>query len=306
MTSPVHDTIDQRVARLLEQAADELGRLDATLLVAPPAYALAAAADAFARGSEEGTPSHAASLVAALAEPLHAGSLPEALASRASLLRDEERRVRSGAQLSAERLRAGGIEIRDPAALNAELRAGGQVRPVLLRATAATAAVGSASVGSAVAALLLCGAGVTDRVRLLPFADLETTSATEAIQRLHDGDPTDWNVAALSELARAARQRRLDLIDAVHAMPEEYARLDALGRAAITARRVLQLLRDQLAVSVPALAEALGASRPAASDALDRLVGMEIAVEVTGRARDRVFALRSALDTARIVPVGSA
>jgi molybdopterin-binding protein len=37
------------------------------------------------------------------------------------LLRDEERRVRSGAQLSAERLRAGGIEIRDPAALNAEL-----------------------------------------------------------------------------------------------------------------------------------------------------------------------------------------
>jgi hypothetical protein len=89
-------------------------------------------------------------------------------------------------------------------------------------------------------------------------------------------------------------------------MPEEYARLDALGRAAITARRVLQRLRDQLAVSVPALAEALGASRPAASDALDRLVGMEIAVEVTGRARDRVFALRSALDTARIVPVGSA
>jgi Fic family protein len=41
---------------------------------------------------------------------------------------------------------------------------------------------------------------------------------------------------------------------------------------------------------MPILAEALDLSRPAAAAALDRLVELGVARELTGRARDRVFA----------------
>ncbi len=298
--------IDPRQARLLEQATEELARLDATLTLAPPAYALAAHTEVLARRHAQTTPGTAALLVAALAEPVHVRSLSPAAAAYADLLREEERRVRGGATLSADRLRAGGIEIRDADALGTALRSGGDVRPVLLRAVSAAAAVGTSADGSAVAALLLCGAGVTDRLRVLPFAALDPAVAADAINVWHAGDPSDWCAAALTELARAARQRRLDLVDALRGIPDEDARLDALGRAAITARRGLQTLREDLAVSVPTLATTLSASRPAASDALDRLVAAGIAVEVTGRSRDRVFALRSALSAAAIEPVDGA
>ena len=296
---------DQQQARLLEQAADELARLDATFLLAPPSFALAAQIEATAP-RVEGTPSTAALLVAALADPLHADALPADAAAYSEFLREEERRVRGGTTLTADRFRDAGLEIRGMAALDKELRPGGQVRSVLLRAVAAAAAVGSHVSGSAVAALLLCAAGVTDRLRLLPFAALDPATAKHALDAWYDGDPADWTNTALSEVARAARSRRLDLVDALNTMPDEDARLDALGRAAITARRALQILRDDLAVSVPSLAGALGSSRPAASDALDRLVAAEIAVEITGRARDRVFALGAALTVVQIAPRNAA
>ena len=63
---------------------------------------------------------------------------------------------------------------------------------------------------------------------------------------------------------------------------------------------ITPVLRDELATSIPALATRLDCSRPAASDAVDRLVAAELATEVTDRARDRVFALTAALESAGI------
>ena len=77
-------------------------------------------------------------------------------------------------------------------------------------------------------------------------------------------------------------------------MPEGDASLDALGRGAITARTALAFLHMEFATSVPALSARLELSRPAVGDALERLVSLGLAVEVTGRARDRVFALAGA------------
>ena len=80
-------------------------------------------------------------------------------------------------------------------------------------------------------------------------------------------------------------------IEAVlRSLGEEDARLDPLGRGAINARRALALLRERFVTTMPSLAEVLSLSRPAASDALDRLVAAGIAREMTGRARDRVYA----------------
>jgi DNA-binding Lrp family transcriptional regulator len=67
-----------------------------------------------------------------------------------------------------------------------------------------------------------------------------------------------------------------------------------LGRAAITARSALALLRRRFVTTIPALADDLGLSRPAANDAVERLVALGLAREVTGRARDRVFAYGAA------------
>jgi ribosomal protein S25 len=80
--------------------------------------------------------------------------------------------------------------------------------------------------------------------------------------------------------------------------PEIDARLDALGRAAITARATVEVLRESFAITMPTLADRLEVSRPAAADALERLVALGVASEVTGRRRDRVYAYEAALSVA--------
>jgi DNA-binding MarR family transcriptional regulator len=78
------------------------------------------------------------------------------------------------------------------------------------------------------------------------------------------------------------------------AQADEDEHLAQVGRAAVTGRRALAVLRDALATSVPDLSERLSLSRPAAGAALERLVELGLAEEVTGRARDRVFVYAAA------------
>lgn len=138
-------------------------------------------------------------------------------------------------------------------------------------------------------ALMLCAAGPTDRLRLLPFAALDPTARAESLAAWSAGDEEPFAHLALSECARAARAERQSVAAAITGIPDEDARLDALGRAAITARRALAVLRQAVGVTVPSLASDLECSRPAASDALERLVELQLAQEITGRRRDRVY-----------------
>lgn len=289
--------------RLVEQAADELARLDTAVLQAPSAFSLAFQIDVVAP-REENTLIPALALVAAYRDPVHADALDPVLKARSDFLVGEEQRVRGGAPLSAARFRDAGFAVRDSAALDAALRPGGQARSVLLRAVAAATTLESSTDRSVVAALLLCGAGVTDRLRLLPFVGVGV-GAEDALTAWSEGDTAPWTTSALTELARAARARRLTLADALAAMPDQVVALDALGRASLTARRALDVLREELAVTVPSLAAQLECSRPAASGALDRLVGAGLVAEITGRARDRVFALSAALEAAEIERIAS-
>lgn len=309
------DQINASTARLLEQASDEVARLDAVADLAPRGFSLACRLEAL-DPREETTSGEvrslsarsliARSLIAASVEPLHEEALPTRLRAYRDLIVEEERRVRGGVALSSARLLAAGYAVADPASLDGALKPGGQARPVLLRATTAAAAIdggvepGPATLGSAVAALLLCGTGVTDHLRLLPFAGLGPDVRASALDAWRSGDPEPWTTAALTEAARAARDRRLNITGALNDASEHDARLDPLGRAAITARRALEVLRDELAATIPTLATRLECSRPAASDALERLVAAGLATEVTERARDRVFALTAALEAVGI------
>lgn len=275
-----------------------MGRLDALVSIAPAAVPLLLHSWAVARLANpdaQATRVGCAALVASSVEMLHAAALDAALAQWQQRLEDGERRARSGVPLSAP----AGVHL-DAASremLLDSLRPGGQPRAVLLRAVCAAGSIeassddntpGGRSEAELVAALLLTATGLTDRVRLLPFAERSEERA-DALAAWRARDYAPYTEQALSALATAARRLRVQLRLLLDAMPDEDDHLSSIGRAAVTARQALQVLRDSRATSMPDLARRLDCSRPAAGAALERLVELGLAEEITGRARDRVF-----------------
>jgi hypothetical protein len=286
------------LVRLVESASDEVARLDALCAVAPAAVSehLRLAAFVQLAATPEGTPFAHDSLAAATIDTVHAALVPSDAARWIHIASAEEQRARSGAPLTASRVlgwmpEAGSADL---AALDHELRPGGATRAVLLRAVSVAAMLRTrvptyVPASDLVPALILCAAGNTDRLRLLPFAALDPAARAESLAAWDEGDEAPFAQLALAECARVARAERQAVIAALTGVPAEDARLDTLGRAAIMARRALHVLRHSLGTTVPLLAAELACSRPAASAALDRLIELELAREITGRARDRVF-----------------
>lgn len=322
--------------RLLENAAEELARLDELCAIAPSSFSralrtdlTARLADSIRRVDTQATPPSADSLgsaaaiaagasvgvgpssasaeitarsalIAAGVDAVHVAACPPPLLQLREIVTFEERRARSGAPLAIPRLleheaALGVVHTRDTEALGEALRPGGQPRPALLRAIAASVACGEGPMAQLVPALLLCSAGLTDQLRLLPFDGVEREARTTAIQAWRAGEPDPLVAFLLDECARAARQRRLAIRRELKDNDADETALAPLGRAAISARRALAVLRESLATSVPQLSPQLGCSRPAAGDALERLVEVGLAVEITGRQRDRVFACARAI-----------
>jgi len=221
---------------------------------------------------------------------LHAAALDASLAQWQDRLDDGERHARSGVALRAP----SGIALPRDAQemLTDALRPGGQPRSVLLRAVCVAgvleAQVSARSEAALLSALLLTSAGMTDRVRLLPFVE-RADDGGAALDAWRSGEHQPFTQLALRALAANARRLRLQLRLLLDARPAEDEHLASIGRAAVTARRALQVLRDSQATSMPDLARRLDCSRPAAGDALERLVELGLAEEITGRGRDRVY-----------------
>jgi len=280
---------DGITVRLIEESATELARLDLLCHLAPLGLGTAFRLEAMAGLSAltatdvaQATAIARASLAASSVDAVHRDALVERIARLRDLVEVEERRALSGAALSVSRLEEiGGV--RDMPALEDALRPGGQPRSVLMRAVAAAAAADADSVvGALVPALVLCAGGQLGRLWLLPFAGVDASEPPDVFARL-----------ALSACAATAGDRRVRARRMLDALAGEEDALVPLGRAAITARLALVELRTSLVTTMPRLAGRLSCSRPAAGDALERLVGAGLAVELTGRARDRVFAHRA-------------
>jgi hypothetical protein len=292
----MHFELDAIAIRLLEESADELARLDVSCQLAPVGLGLAfrfeaiaglaalAVAPSAVPAVTQATAEVRASLAAASVDAVHGGALPAWLGQLLRVVEEEERRARSGAALSASRF-DGLALVRDAAALQDALRPGGQPRSVLVRAVDAASAADTHSwVGALIPALVLCAAGQLARVWLLPFAGIDAAAAEQ---------PEAFARHALGACASNAGERRIRARRMLGALDGEEDALAPLGRAAITARLALAELRTSLVTTMPVLAERLACSRPAAGDALERLVGVGLAVEITGRSRDRVFAHRA-------------
>lgn len=291
--------------RLLEEATDEVARLDICCSRESPAVTLAC----WLATVSEAVVSETASLdalVAAAADPVHdAGLIPDAFRFR-SFLAAEERRVRGGAPFALARWETIAPALatypnRDR--LEAAWRAGTRDRPVLGRAIATAAWLDDPLLGgspvdlaSSAIALLLCANARTAHPRFLPLGSADPVARAAAAAAWRDGDEGPWQTLVLETIARGARAAREAISRLDHSRERDEAAISVLGRAGITARRVLEQMHDVLATTMPATADALDLSRPAAAAALDRLVESGVAREVTGRARDRVYAWVAPLD----------
>ena len=97
------------------------------------------------------------------------------------------------------------------------------------------------------------------------------------------------DVGALHALAAEARtvRRRVDLYG--HACQQAVNACDTLGRGGPSAAALVHLLADRPALTVAEASEALDLSAPTAGAAVERLLGLGLLREITGRGRDRVF-----------------
>jgi Fic family protein len=113
----------------------------------------------------------------------------------------------------------------------------------------------------------------------------------DALQRVRTaGDWEGWlrfYLIGVEWVAREVAQTTLALHDLFET---DRLRVASLGRAAGSALQVLELLRDRIAISATRAAAELGLTWPTVNSALRRLEALGIAREMTGRARDRVFA----------------
>lgn len=296
----LHAAVTPSTVRLHEECAEELGRLDALVSVAPPAAALVLQSVAVAGlavrdtanrdiavDTAQATRLACASLVASRVEMVHAAAMDRALERWQQLVDDGERRARSGAPLAIPP-DVSMTPDAQAAALEA-LRPGSEPRPLLWRALHIVAWMPETPSADLLSALVLTAGGLTDRLRLLPFAAVERTLRLDAAAAWRAGDITPLARVALASLAANARHLRLQLKLLWESQAAEDAHVASIGRAGLTARDALAVLRLSLATSVPDLSVRLSLSRPAAGAALQRLVELGLAEEITGRARDRVF-----------------
>ena len=117
------------------------------------------------------------------------------------------------------------------------------------------------------------------------------TDYYEALQRVRThGDWEGWlrffliGAEAVANEATATAEALSDLFR------HDRARVEKLGRAAPSALRVYDLLRDRILISSTRVAETLGLTWPTIQAAIERLEGLGIAMEVTGKRRDRIYA----------------
>lgn len=292
-------------SQLFEEATDEIARLDQVAVIAPAAGATMLRLAAVARGAfDDQAPNHGPTasnrwaLIAAEVDPLHEEGLEESVRTWRDVVTDEVRRARGGGFPSLDRL-AHVVPALATYAERHRLEATWREAPLgtaaLHRAVDAAAWAPDAALGDLLAGLVLVLGGRTDHLRLRPFRAVPPQERADGIAAWRAGDTDPWTTAALRSASREARRLRHALERLCAGMPAEDAALDALGRGGITARRALAQLRATLATTMPILAEDLGVSRPAATDALARLEAVGLARELTGRGRDRVWAYVPAL-----------
>lgn len=151
---------------------------------------------------------------------------------------------------------------------------------------------GNGRVGRLLIILMLCAGGLLRTPLLYPSLHFKLHRSTyydllDHVRR--DGDWESW-LAFFLEAVRTTAEEAVETAIQLAAMFQEHRkRIEAQGRRAGSAFRVHEALKGRPLVSLPYLRQATGLSFPATASAMDLLVEMGIARELTGKRRNRIF-----------------
>jgi Fic family protein len=159
---------------------------------------------------------------------------------------------------------------------------------------------GNGRVGRLLITLLLCAAGVLREPLLYLSLYLKENRATyyDLLDRVRrEGDWEAWmtffleGVRQVADAAVATAERLSEMFRA------DRRRIETIGRRAGSALRVHEALEARPVLTLSALRDRTGLTFPTVSAAMDRLVDLDIARELTGKRRNRVYAYDAYLST---------
>ena len=151
---------------------------------------------------------------------------------------------------------------------------------------------GNGRVGRLVITLLLCHAGVLSEPLLYLSLYLKQHrpdyyALLDKVRR--DGDWEAWLTFFLAGV-RVTAAGAMETAQRLAGMFRDHrAAIETKGRRAGSALRVHEAIKARPILSMPEICRATGLSFPAASSAMDLLVEMQIARELTGKRRNRLF-----------------
>lgn len=152
---------------------------------------------------------------------------------------------------------------------------------------------GNGRVGRLLITLLLCSKGVLTEPLLYPSLYLKTNRSQyyNLLQRVRtDGAWEDWLTFFLDGIAAAAREAADTAERTLRLFANDRQKIQKLGRAATSALRVQELMQRNPFVRIRTAAKTLKLSVPTISSALNHLVRLGIAKEISRKRRDRLFA----------------
>jgi Fic family protein len=159
---------------------------------------------------------------------------------------------------------------------------------------------GNGRIGRLLITLLLCDYGVLSEPLL--YLSLYFKEHRDEYYRLLDrarleGDWEEWLSFFLEGVALTADGAVATAGDLARLFEEDRVRIQATGRRAGSALRIHEAFKARPLVTLTEVVSRSGLSFPAASSAMDELVTMGIATELTGKKRNRVFAYERYLAT---------
>ena len=152
---------------------------------------------------------------------------------------------------------------------------------------------GNGRVGRLLVTLLLCHDKVLSQPLLYLSLHLKKNREEyyTLLQRVRmEGVWEEWLLFFLRGVAETAEQAASTVKRVIALFAADAQRIEALGRSAATTLRVHRLMQKQLSTTATHAAATLALSFPAVNSALEKLVELGIARELTGTPRNRVFA----------------
>jgi Fic family protein len=151
---------------------------------------------------------------------------------------------------------------------------------------------GNGRVGRLLITFLLCEAGLLQEplLYLSLYLKQNRTEYYDLLDRVRrTGDWEAWLAFVLEGVRQTAEGAASTARRLIGMFREDRAKVASIGRRAGSALRVQEALRARPLLSMTQVTRATGLSFPAASSAMDLLVHHQIARELTGRQRNRLF-----------------